>query len=101
MKKNIYYYFLKPPNWYCWLPRLEKMSSPPTPPVGGDVNPDLPRPEPIPMACPMENEVWGPFSLSSDPSLNPPTMPTSARFIFLAASRVQMTTIKRGGNIKN
>lgn len=52
-----------------------------------DVNPDLPRPDPDPIALPMKNEVGGPFSLSSDPSVNPPTMPTSTRDTFLAASK--------------
>nr|DAD21602.1 TPA_asm: hypothetical protein HUJ06_023065 [Nelumbo nucifera] len=48
------------------------------------VNPDLPRPDPTTMAFPMKAEVGGPFSFSSDPSLRPPTIPTSTRDTFLA-----------------
>uniref|UniRef100_A0A2P2L1N5 Clathrin interactor EPSIN 1-like isoform X3 n=1 Tax=Rhizophora mucronata TaxID=61149 RepID=A0A2P2L1N5_RHIMU len=46
------FYLLRPPNWYCWLPRFEKKSSPVVCDCD-DVNPDLPRPDPVPIALPI------------------------------------------------
>lgn len=69
--------------WYGWLAKLEKKSSVPVDCAG--INPDLLRPEPAPIALPMEYEARGPLSLSSEPSLSAPTTPTSASETFLAA----------------
>lgn len=83
------FYFWNPLNWYCWLLlKLEKKSSKPAG-CGEGEKPDIgiPRPDPDPIALPMEYEGGGPFSLSSDPSLSPPTIPTSVRDIFLAVTQ--------------
>lgn len=42
-------------------------------------------PDATPMAIPMLDEGSGPLSFDSDPSVNPPTMPMSAKLALLAA----------------
>ena len=74
-------YHLKPP--YCCWPWVEKLP-PPQVAVEED-KPDLPIPDPAPMACAIYHAVAGPFPFSSEASLRPLTIPMSARFIFLAA----------------
>jgi hypothetical protein len=48
-----------------------------------DGKPDIPRPDPVPVAVPLYHISAERFS--SDPSLNLPTAPTSERSTFFAA----------------
>ena len=69
---------LKLPNCCCW-----KLSVPPVDPVD-DREPDLPcMPDPVPIVVAVHHGTAEP--LSSDPSLNFPTTPTSERSTFFAA----------------
>lgn len=45
----------------------------------------LPRPDPAPIALPIKDGGGGALSFSWDSSVSPPTIPMSAKFVFLGA----------------